>query len=73
MRWVLGVVALVALIYSLGLIGLFMTGQTPVAWLVYVLLLTNVFALVAVIVSPPVYAPPSSQRLEVEEQLRNRL
>jgi len=59
MRWVLGVVALVALFYSLGCIGLFIAGQAPVAWLVYVLLVTNVVALLAVLLSPPVYVPPT--------------
>src|SRR5262249_16382962 len=58
-RWVLGVIALVALVYAFGCIGLFIAGQAPVAWLVYVVMVTNVVALLAVIVSPPVYSPPT--------------
>ena len=71
LRWTLGVVALVAMINALGMLLLFVASQVPVPLLVYGMGLSTVVGLLAVVVSPPVYAPPTDARLEAEDRLRH--
>jgi type IV secretory pathway protease TraF len=65
------VVALIAMVNALGLLVLFVASQVPVPLLVYGMGLSTVVGLLAIVVSPPVYAPPTDARLEAEDRLRH--
>jgi hypothetical protein len=71
LRWTLGVIALIAMLNSLGLLVLFVASQVPVALLVYGMGLATLVGLLAVVISPPVYAPPTDARLDAEARLRS--
>jgi hypothetical protein len=71
-RWTLGVVALIAMLNGLGVLLLFMASQVPASLLVYAMGLATLVGLVAVVVSPPVYAPPTEARLGAEARLRHQ-
>ena len=71
LRWTLGVVALIAMLNALGMLLLFVASQVPVPLLVYGMALSTVVGLIGIVVSPPVYAPPTDARLEAEDRLRH--
>lgn len=71
MRWVVGVVALLALLNALVGVLLFWAGQLPVALWVYLATLGNVLGVVAVLICPPLIAPPTTPRLDAEDRLRH--
>ena len=70
-RWSVSFLALLALLNALVGLLLFVAGQVPVALWVYLAALAIGLSLVAVLICPPLTAPPTGQRLEAEDRLRH--